>query len=152
MDLDAFDRKILALLQADAGLTNAELSERVALSPSQCSRRRLALEAAGLILGYRAEVDAAKLGYAVEAFSRVTLAAHSESVVDDIAAFFEGLPEVRMAYTLTGDADYLLHVQVRSLDELASFVHRRLLPHPMVAQVRSDIVLQRVGRPKGVPV
>lgn len=152
MDPDGFDRKILALLQADASLTTAALAERVALSPSQCSRRRIALEEAGLITGYRAEVDAARLGYVVEAFSRVTLAAHSESVVDDIAGFFDGLPEVRMAYTLTGDADYLLHVQVRSLDELASFVHRRLLPHPMVAQVRSDIVLQRVGRMKGVPV
>ncbi len=152
MDLDGFDRRILGLLQADSSLTNAQLAEKVALSPSQCSRRRLALEAAGLILGYRAEVDGAKLGYVVEAFSRVTLAAHSETVVDDIAAFFGAQPEVRMAYTLTGDADYLLHLQVRSLDELASFVHRRLLPHPMVAQVRSDIVLQRVGRPKGVPV
>ena len=152
MDLDGFDRRILDLLQKDASLTNAALADQVALSPSQCSRRRIALEEAGFITGYRAEVDAARLGYAVEAFSRVTLAAHSETVVDDIAGFFDGLPEVRMAYTLTGDADYLLHVQVRSLDELASFVHRRLLPHPMVAQVRSDIVLQRVGRPKGVPV
>lgn len=152
MDLDGFDRKILALLQADASLTTAALAGAVALSPSQCSRRRIALEAAGLIAGYRAELDAHMLGYGVEAFSRVTLAAHSETVVDDIAGFFDALPEVRMAYTLTGDADYLLHVQVRSLDELASFVHRRLLPHPMVAQVRSDIVLQRVGRPKGVPI
>ncbi|MEX2519550.1 MAG: Lrp/AsnC family transcriptional regulator [Paracoccaceae bacterium] len=152
MDLDPFDRRILDLLQNDSSLTTAALAEQVALSASQCSRRRIALEEAGLITGYRAELDAARLGYMVEAFSRVTLAAHSESVVDDIAAFFNDLPEVLMAYTLTGDADYLLHVRVRSLDELASFVHRRLLPHPMVAHVRSDIVLQRVGRPKGVPL
>ncbi|MFV0473301.1 MAG: Lrp/AsnC family transcriptional regulator [Pikeienuella sp.] len=152
MDLDGFDRKILSLLQDDASLTTAALAEAVARSPSQCSRRRIALERAGLIAGYRAELNARALGYAVEAFSRVTLVAHSETAVDDIAAFFDALPEVRMAYTLTGDADYLLHVQVRSLDELASFVHRTLLPHPMVSQVRSDIVLQRVGRAKGAPV
>ncbi|WP_340108350.1 Lrp/AsnC family transcriptional regulator [Pikeienuella sp. HZG-20] len=152
MDLDRFDRGILAALQDDASLTTAALAEAVALSPSQCSRRRIALEKAGLITGYRAELNATSLGYTVEAFSRVTLAAQSESMVDEIAAFFNALPEVRMAYTLTGDADYLLHIHVRSLDELANFVHRRLLPHPMVAQVRSDIVLQQVGRRKGVPL
>lgn len=141
-----------SLLQDDASLTNAALAEAVALSPSQCSRRRIALEAAGLIRGYRADLDAAKLGWGVEAFSRVTLAAHSESMVDEIAGFFRSLPEVQMAYTLMGDADYLLHVRVRSLDELAAFVHRRLLPHKMVAQVRSDIVIQQIGRPRGVPV
>lgn len=152
MELDRFDRKILALLQNDSSLTTAALSEAVALSPSQCSRRRIALEEAGLIAGYRAELDAVKLGFGVEAFTRVTLAAHSESAVDEIAQFFNSLPEVLMAYTLTGDADYLLHVRVRSLDELAGFVHRTLLPHPKVAQVRSDIVLQQVGRRKGVPL
>lgn len=152
MDLDRFDRRILELLQDDASLTTAALAEAVALSPSQCSRRRIALEKAGLIAGYRAELNAALLGYKVEAFSRVTLAAQSETMVEEIAAFFDGLPEVRMAYTLTGAADYLLHIHVRSLDELANFVHRRLLPHPMVAQVRSDIVLQEVGRRKGVPL
>ena len=152
MDLDAFDRRILSALQADASLTNAVLSERVNLSPSQCSRRRIALEDAGYIRGYRAELDAAKLGYAVEAFSRVTLLDHVEGTADTISRFFDGLDEVLAAYTLTGDADYLLHVRVKSLDDLAAFVHRRLLPHPKVAQVRSDIVLQRAGRVKGVPV
>ena len=150
MDLDAFDRRILTLLQDDASLTNAALAERVALSPSQCSRRRIALEEAGLIRGYRADLDAAKLGFTVEAFTRVTLIDHVEGTAEDISRFFDGLPEVLAAYTLTGDADYLLHVRVRSLDELAGFVHRRLLPHPKVAQVRSDIVLQRTGKRKGV--
>ncbi|MEM8752523.1 MAG: Lrp/AsnC family transcriptional regulator [Pseudomonadota bacterium] len=151
-DLDSFDRKILALLQEDASLTTAALAERVGLSPSQCSRRRIALEEAGLIRAYRAELDAARLGYEIEAFTRVTLSDHAENTADDIARFFDGLPEVQTAYTLTGDADYLLHVRARSLDDLARFVHRRLLPHPKVAQVRSDIVLQRAGRSKGVPI
>ena len=152
MDLDAFDRRILSLLQDDASLTNAALSERVNLSASQCSRRRIALEQAGYIRGYRAELDAAKLGFGVEAFSRVTLIDHVEGTADDISGFFDGLEEVLAAYTLTGDADYLLHVRVGTLDDLAAFVHRRLLPHPKVAQVRSDIVLQRTGKRKGVPL
>ena len=152
MDLDAFDRRILSLLQDDASLTNAALSDRVNLSASQCSRRRIALEQAGYIRGYRAELDAAKLGFGVEAFSRVTLIDHVEGTADDISGFFDGLEEVLAAYTLTGDADYLLHVRVGTLDDLAAFVHRRLLPHPKVAQVRSDIVLQRTGKRKGVPL
>ena len=152
MTLDGFDFKILSLLQDDASLTNAALAEGVNLSPSQCSRRRIALEEAGYITGYRAELDAAKLGYAVEAFTRVTLAAQAATTADDIATFFNGLEEVQMVYTLTGDADYLIHVRVKSLDDLATFVHRRLLPHPKVSQVRSDIVLQRLGRRRGVPV
>lgn len=152
MDLDAFDRRILAALQDDAAQTNAALSERVNLSASQCSRRRIALEEAGFIRGYRADLDAGRLGFQVEAFSRVTLIDHVEGTAEDISSFFDGLTEVLAAYTLTGDADYLLHVRVRSLDDLAAFVHSRLLPHPKVAQVRSDIVLQRTGRVKGVPV
>ena len=152
MTLDSFDLGILSLLQDDASLTNAALADGVNLSPSQCSRRRIALEEAGYITGYRAELDAAKLGYGVEAFTRVTLEAQAATTADDIARFFNGLAEVQMVYTLTGDADYLIHVRVRSLDELATFVHRRLLPHPKVSQVRSDIVLQRLGRRRGVPV
>ncbi|MEM7269298.1 MAG: Lrp/AsnC family transcriptional regulator [Pseudomonadota bacterium] len=152
MSLDPFDLKILAALQADASLTNAALSDVVALSPSQCSRRRMALEQAGYIRGYRADLDAVKLGYGVEAFTRVTLEAHSASTADEIERFFDKLPEVLAAYTLTGDADYMIHVRVRSLEQLAAFVHRRLLPHPKVAQVRSDIVLERIGRRKGVPL
>lgn len=152
MTPDDFDLKILAALQDDASLTNAALAEMVNLSPSQCSRRRIALEEAGYITGYRAELDAVKLGYGVEAFTRVTLEAHSETTAEEISTFFASLPEVQQAYTLMGDADYLIHVRVRSLDELASFVHRRLLPHPKVAQVRSDIVLERMGRRRGVPL
>lgn len=152
MDIDGFDRRILSFLQEDAGLTNAALAERVGLSASQVSRRRIALEGAGYIRGYRAELDAALLGYEVEAFTRVTLSDHGETTADDIARFFDGLAEVQAAYTLTGDADYLLHVRVRSLDHLARFVHQRLLPHPKVSQVRSDIVLERAGKRKGVPL
>lgn len=151
-DFDDFDLRLLAALQDDASLTNAGLAEKVALSPSQCSRRRAALEAAGVIRGYRAELDAKALGFAVEAFTRVTLSAHSETTADDIERFFLSLPEVQMAYALTGDADYMIHVRARSLDDLAAFVHKRLLPHPKVAQVRSDIVLQRIGRRRGLPL
>jgi len=148
-DLDSFDLAILAALQADASLTNAALSERINLSPSQCSRRRSALEQAGVIRGYRAELDAKRLGYDIEAIIRVTLSAHSGTTHDEFADFVAGLPEVTYAYTVTGDADYILALRVRSLEELTDFIHRRLLPHAQVSQVRSDIVLQTLVRDRG---
>jgi DNA-binding Lrp family transcriptional regulator len=149
MSLDALDLKLLALLQDDASLGNAELAERVGLSASQCSRRRTGLEEAGYIRAYRADLDAKKLGYGIEAFTRVTLSKHSDGTAGEFAQFLESLSEVQQAHTLAGDADYLLHIRVRSLDELADFVHKRLLPHAHVSQVRSDIVLKTVKENRG---
>ena len=149
MSLDLTDLRLLALLQDNASLSNAEVAERIQLSPSQCSRRRAGLEAAGYIRGYRADLDARKLGYGIDAFTRVTLSKHSDTTADDFARFLEGLGEVLAAHSVAGDADYLLHLRVRSLDELAEFVHKRLLPHPHVHQVRSDVVLKTIKENRG---
>ena len=144
--LDAIDVKILACLESEGALTNAALAERVGLSASQASRRKAGLEEAGYIRGYRADLDLRRLGYLVEAFTRVTLSAHKETTHEDFAAFLSGLREVQHAWSITGDADYLIHIRVKSLDDLADFIHRRLLPHAQVAQVRSDIVLKPIKR------
>jgi DNA-binding Lrp family transcriptional regulator len=149
MSLDSIDMRLLALLQGDASLSNAELASRVGLSASQCSRRRAGLEAAGYIRAYRADLDARKLGYGIEAFTRVTLSKHSDATAEDFAHFLEGLDEVQQAHTVAGDADYLLHLRARSLDELGEFVLKRLLPHPHVHQVRSDIVLKTIKENRG---
>jgi len=149
MSLDPLDMRLLALLQDDASLSNAELAERIGLSASQCSRRRAGLEAAGYIRAYRADLDARKLGYSIEAFTRVTLSKHKDTTADDFAHFLESLDEVQQAHSVAGDADYLLHLRARALDELAEFVHKRLLPHPHVAQVRSDIVLKTIKENRG---
>lgn len=149
MSLDPLDLRLLALLQDDASLSNAELAERIGLSASQCSRRRAGLEEAGYIRAYRADLDARKLGYSIEAFTRVTLSKHSDATAEDFAHFLEGLGEVLAAHSVAGDADYLLHIRVRSLDELGEFVLKRLLPHPHVHQVRSDIVLKTIKENRG---
>jgi len=149
MSLDSLDLRLLALLQDDASLSNAELGQRIGLSPSQCSRRRSGLEAAGYIRAYRADLDARKLGYDIEAFTRVTLSKHKDTTADEFARFLESLDEVQQAHSVAGDADYLLHIRSRSLDALAEFVHKRLLPHPHVAQVRSDIVLKTIKESRG---
>lgn len=147
--LDPFDLKILTLLQADASMTNAALAEKVNLSASQCSRRRSSLEETGYIRGYRADLDAARLGYEIEAFTRVALSAHDETTAEDFARFLNGLGQVQQAHAVSGDADYLIHVRVKTLDELAEFIHGHLLPHRHVSQVRSDIVLRTIKENRG---
>ncbi len=142
--MDQFDRAILNHLQLDASLTNAELGERVHLSPSQISRRRTKLEGDGYIVGYRAEVDAAKLGFDIDVFIRVALTAHSDDTAEEFGKILRGYEQVCSAYALAGEADYLLHVKTRSLRDLSEFVNRQLLPHPNVREVRSEIVLERV--------
>lgn len=142
MRIDEFDRAILNALQRDGAMTNAALSEVVNLSASQCSRRRAALEAAGLIKGYAARLDAGKLGLGLRAMVRVNLKDHAHDPNSDFAAFLERAPEVASAFSVSGDADYILDIRVRDLDAFADFVHSKLLPDPRVSQVRSEIVLK----------
>lgn len=150
--LDPFDIEILRVLQSDADLTNVELSKRVHLSPSQCSRRRSALEKAGIIRGYRADLDAERLGLGVEALIRVAFAAHSPQSADGFARSLEGFHEVVEALAVAGDADYIIRVRVASLEALSVFIHGRLLAVPSVTQVRSDLVLATVKKKGGLPI
>ena len=132
-------------------MTNAALAEVVNLSPSQCSRRRAALEQAGVIEGYSARLNAARLGFGLRAIIRVNLSSHGQRKDDDFARFVESHAQIRSAFSVSGDADYVLDVRVRDLDAFADFVHRSLLPHPQVSQVRSEIVLKTLKDDRGLP-
>ncbi|MFC3569781.1 Lrp/AsnC family transcriptional regulator [Paracoccus simplex] len=140
--MDGFDIAILSALQRDGAMTNAALAELVNLSPSQCSRRRAALEAAGVIEGYSARLNPQKLGLGLRAIIRINLRSHGQGKDDDFARFVAAHPQIRSAFSVSGDADYILDVRVRDLEAFSDFIHRHLLPHPQVAQVRSEIVLR----------
>lgn len=152
VSLDGFDVKLLAALQADARLTNQQLGEAVGLSASQCSRRRAALEAAGVIAGYRAMLDAEKLGYGLLVFVQVTLNTHSRDNARHFRALVAAAEAIQECHALTGDADYLLKVRLPGLKELASFVNEVLLPHPSVAHLRSSIVFETLKQRTDVAV
>ena len=153
MQMDRFDIAILTALQRDGAMTNAALAEVVNLSASQCSRRRAALEQAGVIQGYSARLGAAKLGFGLRAIIRVNLASHGQRKEDDFARFVTSQPAIRAAFSVSGDADYVLDLRVRDLESFADFVHGQLLPHPQVAQVRSEIVLKALkDAPGGAPL
>lgn len=150
--LDSFDRAILHALQQDSAMTNAQLGALVNLSASQCSRRRSALEAAGVIEGYVARLNGAKLGFGLRAITRVNLRAHSESEDNAFGQFLKLHDQVITAHSVSGDADYVLEIYVRDLADFAEFIHRHLLPHPQVTQVRSEIVLQTTKAVAPVPL
>ncbi|WP_185803570.1 Lrp/AsnC family transcriptional regulator [Pontivivens nitratireducens] len=142
--IDAFDRALLTCLQGNSRLTAAELAEKLHLSPSQCARRRQRLEEDGYIVGYRAVVDAARIGASVEAFVQVTMAAHSRENAQDFVRMAERTQAVVSVWTLTGEADYMLRVFCADLTALNELVQRTLLPHPAVARVQSQIVMERL--------
>lgn len=150
--IDTFDRKILALLQADARLTNNDLSERVNLSPSQCSRRRQRLEEGGLIRGYRAVLDRDRLGFPLVNIISVTLATHNRDNARRFAELLARLPEVLEAHALTGEMDYFVKVVTPDLKSLAEFVNDVLLPHESVQHVKTSIVLQTLKETTALPL
>jgi DNA-binding Lrp family transcriptional regulator len=139
--MDAFDIRILAALQRDGRASNQQLAEAVFLSPSQCSRRRTVLENDGIIRGYYAGLDPSALGLTVTALIQVTLASHSPNTSRDFKALVERVPAIQEAYAVTGDADYVLKVNVANLKALSALLGEVLLPHPSVAHVRSSVVL-----------
>ena len=150
--IDHFDRKILALLQADARLTNNDLSERVNLSASQCSRRRLRLEEEGLIRGYRAVLDRDLLGFPLVNIISVTLATHNRDNARRFAELLARLPEVQEAHALTGEMDYIVKVVTPDLKSLSDFVNGVLLPHEAVQHVKTAIVLETLKETGSLPL
>jgi DNA-binding Lrp family transcriptional regulator len=150
--LDQIDSLILAALQRDGRLTSQELAERVGLSGSQCARRRQRLEEEGVISGYRAIVDPTKTGAEIVALIQIVMAAHSRENATAFKRLVEATPEILDAWVLTGEADYLIRVAVPNLSALNQLVQDVLLPHPIVARVQSQIVLDELKANAPVPV
>lgn len=143
MSLDETDCRLLAALQQDAHLTAQELGERLNLSASQAGRRRQRLEAEGYITGYAAKLDAGKLGLDVQAFVQVQMATHAPEAAKSFQRLLRTQPEIISAWTLTGEADYLLRVICEDLAALNRVIHEVLLPHPAVSRVQSQIVMDQ---------
>jgi DNA-binding Lrp family transcriptional regulator len=133
-------------------LTNQQLADSVGLSASQCSRRRMRLEEEGVISGYHADLASERLGFNVIAFVHITLATHSPDNAQHFRDLVQRVDDVQEAYSLTGDADYLLKIILRDLKSLSDIVNNVLMPHPSVAHVRSSIVLDRLKATAKLPL
>jgi len=139
--LDQFDLKLLAALEADGRLTNSELAEKVGLSASQCSRRRIRLEEIAALKGFTARLIASSLGIGLLALIQVSMSPHSKENAKKFSDFVNAVEEIQEAYALTGDADYLLKVVVPDLKNLSRIINDLILPHASVSHVKSSIVL-----------
>jgi DNA-binding Lrp family transcriptional regulator len=151
-ELDKFDLKLLVALEADGRLTNAELGEAIGLSASQCSRRRIRLETSGIIEGYKARLNAERLGIGMIALVQVSLSPHSKENAKKFREFVNNIDEIQEAYALTGDADYMLKIVVRGLSDLSRVINDLILPHPSVSHVKSSIVLSRLKDSHRLPL
>lgn len=150
--MDEFDIKLLNALQADGRLTNNELANRIGLSASQCSRRRAALEESGVIESYHAVLAAEAVGLDVLVFIQVGLATHSPDSAQAFVRLIDGIEEVQEAFSLTGDADYLVKLAVPDLKTLSRILNDVFLPHRSVARVHSYVVLDRVKQTTRLPL
>ena len=146
VSLDKYDRKILAALVQNGALTNAQLSEIVNLSPSQCSRRRINLETKGVIQGYHARLNSEAIGISLRAIVRINLQSHAEDDAKEFLRLLEQQQEVAEAFSVSGDSDYVLILKCENLRTFADFIHTKLLPQKVISQVRSEIVLNEIKR------
>ena len=151
-DLDATDRRILAALQKQGRITNAELSERVNLSPSACHRRVQRLEDEGFIAGYVALVDARRLGKPTTVFVEITLESQAEDLLDAFEREVARVPDILECHLMAGTADYLLKIVAEDTEDFAR-IHRRFLSRlPGVRQMQSSFALREVVRTTALPV
>ncbi len=151
-DLDRTDLALLAVLQDYGRIPNAELAERVKLSPSACLRRVQRLEREGVIAGYSARVDPARVGLGLQAFVRVQLARHDAATVEAFSAKVNEWDEVVACHALTGDMDYLLQIAVEDLEHFSRLLLDRLLNDANVADVNSSFVLRAVKQSRRLPL
>jgi Lrp/AsnC family leucine-responsive transcriptional regulator len=151
-ELDDFDRRIIAALQADARLSNVELAERIGLSPSPCLRRVRRLEREGYIEGYRATLDRKRLGLGLTVFVGVKIDAHADIKAVEFEETVTAMSEVVACHMISGEADYLLEVVVADLESYQKFLVGKLLDLAIVKEVRSNIAIQTLKAASPLPL
>ena len=152
MDIDTIDRAIIRELMRDGRLTNAELSERVNLSPSACLRRVKLMEEAGLIAGYVMLLDPVLVGIRGVAFVLVTLDQQGRAALDRFEAAAARFPEVLECYLLAGSADYMVRVAYRDSVDFER-IHTDILTQlPGVSRLQSTLALRTVKKTTSLPI
>lgn len=152
LQIDAVDRKLLRALQTDSRKSVQVLGEAVGLSASACHRRLKALEEGGLIEGYRAVLNAARLGYSMQFFIEVGLTSQSEAALDAFEAAVQDIPEVLECHLMAGQSDYILRVVCQDHEDFER-LHRRLSARlPGVARIHSNMSIRTVKVRTGLPI
>jgi Lrp/AsnC family transcriptional regulator len=150
--LDAYEKRILRLLQEDASLSNAEVAERVGLSASPCWRRIDRLEREGFIRRRVALLDRRKVGLNAQIFAQVKLNAHGRANLDEFAAAIRDLPEVLECYVLMGSVDFLLRIVAPDIEAYEKLFFNRLSQLPGVQEVNSTVALSEIKATTALPL
>lgn len=150
--MDRADVALLEALQADSSRSVAQLAELAGVSASACHRRIKALEAAGIITGYAAQVDSGRLGLKLQAFVEITLTSQSREAMDRFEAAVGDFDDILECHLMSGQADYLLRVAATDLEQYDR-IHRDCLARlPGVSAMRSAFAIRRIKRWQGYPV
>ncbi|MEQ6249172.1 Lrp/AsnC family transcriptional regulator [Sulfitobacter sp. HNIBRBA3233] len=152
MALDTIDRSILAALQRAGRMSNAELSEKVHLSPSACHRRVQRLETEGYIRDYVALLDSRKLGVPTTVFVEITLQGQADELLDAFEKSVARIPDVLECHLMAGSADYLLKVVAENTEDFARIHRQHLARLPGVQGMQSSFALRTVFRTTALPV
>jgi len=153
MSLDRYDRQILRTLQQEGDISNQALAERIGLSPSPCLRRVKALEASGIIEGYRAIVNARQLGLTLMALIHISMDHHTPERFASFEAKVSELNEVLECLLITGQsADYQLKVIVRDMDAFQELLLNKITRIEGVTGVHSSFVLRRIVDRTALPI
>ena len=150
--LDQIDRRILRDLQENGRMTNVDLAKRAGISAPPCLRRVRALETAGYIRGYHADIEPKALGYNVTVFAQVGLSSQAEHDLEAFEALVRQWPEVRACFMLAGETDFLLKVAARDWDAYQHFLTTRLTAAPNVSHVKSALSIRVSKDEPGVPI
>ena len=152
MKLDQIDHKILKYLQENARITNAELADKVGLSPTPCLRRLRRLETEGIIKGYHTEINREALGVNVTVIILVKLEREDDHTLREFETAIKKRPEVMECYLVTGKFDYFIRVVIPTLAAYEQFLSETILRMPKVATVESSFTLREVERKVVIPL
>jgi len=151
-ELDAYDRRILELLQEDASLSSAQIAERVGLSQSPCWRRIQRLKDEGVIRGQVTLLDRKKIGLNTQIFAEVKLNAHGRSNFTEFTEAIRGFPEVLECYVLMGAVDFLLRIVTSDIEAYERFFFEKLSNVPGIQEVNSIVALSEIKSTTSLPL
>ena len=150
--LDRIDRRILFDLQNDGRISNVDLSKRAGISAPPCLRRVRALEEAGYIRGYHADLDPKILGYQITVFAQVGLNSQAEQDLEAFEELVQEWEQVRECHMLAGETDFLLKIVASDWETYEEFLTTKLTPADNVAHVKSALSFRAAKLEPGVPI
>ncbi len=150
--IDDLDRQILDIVQGNGRISNAQLAEKINLSPAATHKRLRRLENEGYIEGYYAKINRRKLGYRMLCYIHISIKTHSSDELKKFREMLKEMPEVLACSFVTGEFDYVVKVAIRDEADLENFILNKITPVPGVSQVSTRLVVAEIKNGTTLPV